>query len=455
MVSKFNIKTSYILVLIFLASCGGGGGGGSNPAPTPPEPQASVTLTSDFTEIGRGKDFTLTWSSENASGCSASGDWTGEKGTSGSETLSSDTRGNLSFTLNCSGASSTVSVMVTQPYDTSAFIDNDQWFSGFLFHKADGFAGCMTSIRAELGIYDSESFYFKNFTTNEIQYLSYRESEQELGLSFNPLYKSPEGDAYFYLISSPAGSSTNTLILNTSDEDIYDNPSDTLERFEARSGNITLHFDQVEDNPETCWGADIEMSVIAKANSGNEIPDAEFVGTSYGADTYTFLYLVDDRTLEAYDTDQPSESSIFNHQWGLFNGYHSYQSMPNYEGDYAMRVSSDQITYLRATLSWGDQYTFLGSRLADELYSDGSVFSENGMAVKYIYREGIGSNQKMFLKMDISQHCATSTWYDCYISNREILFFTPSSNFLWGFGLGGYDGTPETTKVIYGGRINE
>lgn len=84
---------------------GGGGGGGGTPGPT-------VTLSAAATTVDAGTSTTLTWSSTNATSCSASGGWSGTKATSGSEgtgNLSQDT----GFGLTCTGAGGSASKEVT------------------------------------------------------------------------------------------------------------------------------------------------------------------------------------------------------------------------------------------------------------------------------------------------------------------------------------------------------
>ena len=66
-------------------------GGGTGP---------SVTLTASEEEVGSGSSVDLSWSSDGTS-CSASGDWTGSKGTSGSETVGPLTS-DATYTLTCS-----------------------------------------------------------------------------------------------------------------------------------------------------------------------------------------------------------------------------------------------------------------------------------------------------------------------------------------------------------------
>lgn len=79
--------------------CGGEGG----PAPGGPAPLApDVDLMGPAT-IEVPNSIILSWNSSNADSCSASGDWSGGKATSGSETLTLP-RGTYTFRLDCSGS---------------------------------------------------------------------------------------------------------------------------------------------------------------------------------------------------------------------------------------------------------------------------------------------------------------------------------------------------------------
>ena len=92
----------YILAFttISLISCGGGGGGGSAPAPVPQNITVSLTSSADSAEVN--SSITLTWSSTLATSCSASGAWSGSKGTSGTESISIGIGGSNTFSLSCS-----------------------------------------------------------------------------------------------------------------------------------------------------------------------------------------------------------------------------------------------------------------------------------------------------------------------------------------------------------------
>ena len=92
----------FILILgLILTSCGGGGGGGSEPsAPAPQNITVSLTSSADSAEVN--SSITLTWSSTLATSCSASGAWSGSKGTSGSESITIGVGGSNTFSLSCS-----------------------------------------------------------------------------------------------------------------------------------------------------------------------------------------------------------------------------------------------------------------------------------------------------------------------------------------------------------------
>jgi hypothetical protein len=66
-----------------------------------------VSLTATPASISPGGSATLSWSSTNATSCTASGGWSGSKATSGSQTVSPS--GTTTYTLTCSGSSSSAS----------------------------------------------------------------------------------------------------------------------------------------------------------------------------------------------------------------------------------------------------------------------------------------------------------------------------------------------------------
>src|SRR4029450_3673354 len=89
----------------------------ANVTVTPP-PAPTVSLNANPTNVAYGATTALSWTSTNATGCTASGGWSGSKAVSGSQTsaaLTADT----SFTLTCTGSggsgSDAVSVTVEAP----------------------------------------------------------------------------------------------------------------------------------------------------------------------------------------------------------------------------------------------------------------------------------------------------------------------------------------------------
>ena len=82
----------YFSLLFVIASCGGGGGGGGS-TPEPPVPGGSITLSISDDQIYLGNSVTLTWTTSNASSCTASGSWSGSRALSGSETITPDSEG--------------------------------------------------------------------------------------------------------------------------------------------------------------------------------------------------------------------------------------------------------------------------------------------------------------------------------------------------------------------------
>ena len=123
-----NLFTLFAVFFIF--SCGGGGGGGGSATPAPPALVAPVTtLSISSNEVVAGSDITVTWSSTNATSCSASGSWSGSQATSGSAAFNLEQAGSYSFSLTCTGSggsnAKTVSVTATVPlYNISGKINS-------------------------------------------------------------------------------------------------------------------------------------------------------------------------------------------------------------------------------------------------------------------------------------------------------------------------------------------
>jgi hypothetical protein len=99
----------------FLLTCTGAGGSASVSARvtvTGGTPVPTVSLTANPTSVASGGASTLTWSSTNATSCTASGDWSGTKATSGSQSTGALTASG-NFTLTCTGAGGSASASAT------------------------------------------------------------------------------------------------------------------------------------------------------------------------------------------------------------------------------------------------------------------------------------------------------------------------------------------------------
>ena len=104
--NKFLIA---ITVTLFLGSCGGGNSSSKIPVAVAP----SLSLEASDTEQLVDDSITLAWSSSNATSCSASGAWSGSKNTSGSESIVVASAGQLTYSLECSGAGGSASSSAT------------------------------------------------------------------------------------------------------------------------------------------------------------------------------------------------------------------------------------------------------------------------------------------------------------------------------------------------------
>jgi len=94
---KLKYPLSFILTAFIITSCGGGGGAGTIFKPV----ITAFTAVADSILVGN--TTTVTWSSQNTTGCVAFGSWSGDKATSGSEVVTISTPGENTFILRCTG----------------------------------------------------------------------------------------------------------------------------------------------------------------------------------------------------------------------------------------------------------------------------------------------------------------------------------------------------------------
>ena len=101
-----NATRSYTL------TCNGAGGSASQSAQVTVVPVPTVTLSATPTSVPNGAASTLTWSSTNATGCTASEGWTGAKAPGGTQSTGALTV-NTRFTLVCTGTGGSATQRVT------------------------------------------------------------------------------------------------------------------------------------------------------------------------------------------------------------------------------------------------------------------------------------------------------------------------------------------------------
>ncbi len=80
-------------------------------------PAPTVTISASPTSVTVGSSSTLSWSSTNATSCTASGAWSGSRGTSGTMSVSPTT--SSTYTLSCTGAGGTVTQSTTVFVETN------------------------------------------------------------------------------------------------------------------------------------------------------------------------------------------------------------------------------------------------------------------------------------------------------------------------------------------------
>lgn len=109
-------NAAILAAMIGIAGCGGGGGGTSAPVPVTPTPVVTpaptVTLALSKAKVSLGSSSTVTWSSTNATSCTASGAWLGTLAISGTSPQTPTASGSSTYTLTCTGAGGTANQAV-------------------------------------------------------------------------------------------------------------------------------------------------------------------------------------------------------------------------------------------------------------------------------------------------------------------------------------------------------
>jgi hypothetical protein len=95
----------------YTLTCSGLGGSANQSVTVTVVPPPSVALSATPLSLAAGQNSTLTWSSTNASSCTASGGWTGTRGVAGTEVVSPSAT--TSYTLTCTGTGGTSAQTVT------------------------------------------------------------------------------------------------------------------------------------------------------------------------------------------------------------------------------------------------------------------------------------------------------------------------------------------------------
>ena len=148
----------YILISLFIVSCGGGGGMGDSSSDNnggtgmPSDPMIN-TFASTASSVSINTSVTLSWTTSNTNSCSASGDWSGTKSLNGSEDITLDEAKTYSFTLTCSGASGTSNATSTITIEVSSVDGSD-------IYSEDKASYCKDPIN------NSSSYWIENFDSN-------------------------------------------------------------------------------------------------------------------------------------------------------------------------------------------------------------------------------------------------------------------------------------------------
>lgn len=91
---------------------------------TAPVATPTVSIVLSPNSVATGATSTLTWSSTNASACTAGGSWSGSRATSGTLTVSQGSAGSYPYTITCTGASGSATGSTALTVTTAAVVNN-------------------------------------------------------------------------------------------------------------------------------------------------------------------------------------------------------------------------------------------------------------------------------------------------------------------------------------------
>jgi hypothetical protein len=103
-----RVQALALFTAFAVSGCGGGSGSSTASAPAP-----TATLSSSIANVPSDGSVTLTWSSTNATSCTASGSWGGSLAMSGSQSVVVTQNSTYSLSCSGSGGNATASVTVT------------------------------------------------------------------------------------------------------------------------------------------------------------------------------------------------------------------------------------------------------------------------------------------------------------------------------------------------------
>jgi Cellulase (glycosyl hydrolase family 5) len=202
-----------VAVTAVLVGCAGGSGGSQTASPgtstgqavTPPP---TLTLSASPASVSSGSSSMLSWSSTNATSCTASGGWSGSMAMSGSQSTGALTT-SKTYTLTCSGASGTTPASMS----TTVSVQSSGGGGGGVSRPPYNTGNGLFVLNGKL--YDSNGVEFRIRGVNLCHYDSTTHSGPGIARSNANAVR-----VGFYLSSVPTSTYVNTLQTYISDSEV-------------------------------------------------------------------------------------------------------------------------------------------------------------------------------------------------------------------------------------------
>ncbi len=378
------------------------------PAPVPPAtPAPTLTLSASPATLTSGSSSTLTWSSTNATGCTATGGWSGAKVTGSSEAVTPSVT--TTYTLGCTGAggsvSKSVTVTVSTPAPSTTYKVGDSVATTTSVNVRDSANGLLlgTKNSGDVGVVLSGGTYAGGYHWWNVDYLN--APDGWTAESFLTTYTPPSTPPTVSISASPSSitkGSSATLTWSSTNATSCTG-SGAWSGAQAVSGTKTVSPTVNATYTLACTGTGgtTTQSVTVTVNAVITPPPAPSNGVS----------LTPTKLLPAYGPLVASSSSTIPELKKLESNFLKYEQ--KHYTDYTALTGVPSVSY--------NHYGFLGSRLAYSIKNGLPYGSGVTDPTKDMYARGREVAIDWLVDYSAANNYGVAQWWDTSLEDMEAM----------------------------------